>query len=172
MNAENRLDQVNAEGQSIWLDNLSRRLLQSNELQRLRDRGVTGITSNPTIFQKAISGSSVYDAGIRRLAAAGRDPNRIIWGLMIEDVTAAADILRPVYDRTGGQDGFVSIEVSPEVAHSAERTVAMVHELRERCARRNVMVKIPATKEGVGAIRKAIAEGADINVTLIFAVSR
>jgi transaldolase len=172
MNAENRLDQVHTEGQSIWLDNLSRRLLQSGELQRLRDRGVTGITSNPTIFQKAISDSSVYDAGIRRLVAAGRDPNRIIWDLMIEDVTAAADILRPVYDRTGGQDGFVSIEVSPEVAHSAERTVAMVHELRERCARPNVMVKIPATKEGVDAIRKAIAEGADINVTLIFAVSR
>lgn len=172
MNEETRLRQVHGEGQSIWLDNLSRRLLRSGQLERLRDRGVSGITSNPTIFQKAISDSSVYDDSLRRLVAAGRTPEEIVWDLMTEDVTAAADVLRPVYETTGGADGFVSIEVSPTVAHSAEATVAMVRELRERCARPNVMVKIPATTEGVAAIRTAIAEGAKINVTLIFAVSR
>jgi transaldolase len=167
-----RLREVHQLEQSIWLDNLSRRLLQSGALQRLRDQGVTGITSNPTIFQKAISDSSVYDDGVRRLAAAGRRPDQIMWDLIIEDVTAAADVLRPVYERTGGQDGFVSIEVSPDVAYSAERTVAMVDELRERCARANVMVKIPATREGLVAIRESIGRGANINVTLIFAVAR
>jgi transaldolase len=172
MSEESRIQEVHALEQSIWLDDLSRRMLHSGDLERLRDRGVTGITSNPTIFQKAISDSSVYDEGVRRLAAAGREPGQLMWDLMIEDVTAAADVLRPVYDRTAGRDGFVSIEVSPDVAHSAERTLAMVRELRERCARPNVMVKIPATREGVSAIRQSIAEGANINVTLIFAVSR
>ena len=172
MSEEARIRELHRMRQSIWLDNLSRRLLQSGELERLRGRGVTGITSNPTIFQKAISGSEVYDEGIRRLVAAGREASQIIWDLMIEDVTAAADVFRPVYDECQGEDGFVSIEVSPAVAHSVERTLAMVRELRERTARPNVMVKIPATSEGVPAIRQAIAEGANINVTLIFAVSR
>jgi transaldolase len=172
MSEEPRLTQMHRQGQSIWLDNLSRSLLESGQLQRLRERGVTGITSNPTIFQKAISGSSVYDEAIRRLAAAGRRPDQIVWDLMIEDVAAAADVLRPVHEATEGEDGFVSIEVSPEVAHSPARTLSMVRELRERCARPNVMVKIPATREGLVAIREAIAEGADINVTLIFAVPR
>lgn len=172
MSEEERLRQAHGEGQSIWLDNLSRRLLQSGQLERLRNRGVSGITSNPTIFQRAISDSSVYDDSLRRLVAARRKPEELVWDLMIEDVTAAADVLRPVYEKTGGDDGFVSIEVSPTVAHSAESTVAMVRELRDRCARPNVMVKIPATSEGVVAIRTAIAEGARINVTLIFAVSR
>ena len=165
MSEEKRIRDLHKLQQSVWLDNLSRRLLQSGELRRLCDRGVTGITSNPTIFQKAISDSSVYDDAVRRLAAAGRTPIQIIWDLMVEDVTAAADILRPVHERTGGQDGFVSIEVSPEVAHSAEKTVAMVRDLRARCARPNVMVKIPATREGLTAIRQSIAEGANINVT-------
>lgn len=172
MSEERRIRDLHRLQQSVWLDNLSRRLLRSGELERLRDRGVTGITSNPTIFQKAVSDSSVYDEAVRRLAAAGRKPDQIMWDLMIEDVTAAADILRPVYERTGGRDGFVSIEVSPDVAHSAERTVAMVRELRTRCARPNVMVKIPATREGLTAIRQSISEGANINVTLIFAVCR
>ncbi len=172
MSEEPRLEQTHRQGQSIWLDNLSRRLLESGHLQRLRDRGVTGITSNPTIFQKAISGSPVYDQAIQALVRAGRRPDQIIWDLMIEDVAAAADVLRPVYEATEGEDGFVSIEVSPEVAHSPARTLSMVRDLRERCARPNVMVKIPATAEGLVAIREAIAEGANINVTLIFAVAR
>ena len=159
-------------GQSIWLDNLSRRLIRSGELERLRDRGVTGITSNPTIFQKAVASSDDYDDAIGTLAAAGRRPEDMIWDLMVEDVVAAADILRPVHERTGGRDGFVSIEVSPAVAHDVERTVAMARTLDERCARPNVYVKIPATREGVAAIRARVAERADINVTLIFAVGR
>lgn len=157
---------------SVWLDNLGRRLLLSGEVQRLRDRGVTGISSNPTVIHRAVSESSVYDDAVGRLAAAGRNPARIVWELMIEDVKAAADIFRPVYERTGGRDGFASIEVSPYVAHSAGVTVAMVRELRARCARPNVMIKIPATREGLTAIRESIAAGANVNVTLIFAVSR
>jgi transaldolase len=159
-------------GQSIWLDNLNRRMIRSGELERLRDRGVTGITSNPTIFQKAVAGSNEYDDSLSDLVARGRAPDEILWDLMIEDVVAAADVLRPAHDRCGHRDGFVSIEVSPSVAHSTEDTVRMARDLHHRCNRPNVMVKIPATAEGVPAIRTMIAEGANINVTLIFAVRR
>jgi len=158
--------------QSVWLDSLSRRLVRSGELVRLRDLGVTGITSNPTIFQQAVAGGTDYDDDIRRLARAGRSPEQILWDLMIQDIREAADVLRPVFDETGARDGFVSIEVSPDVAHSVERTVEMARELRRRCDRANVLVKIPATPEGVPAIRRMIAEGAGINVTLIFSVTR
>src|SRR5262245_26203344 len=124
--------------QSVWLDNLSRRLVRSGHLARLRDLGVTGITSNPTIFQRAIAGAADYEEDIQRLA----------------------------------RDGFVSIEVSSDVASSAARTVEMARELRRRCDRPNVLVKIPATAAGVSAIRQMIAEGAGDNVTLIFSVAR
>jgi transaldolase len=169
---EQHIAQVHELHQSLWLDNLSRRLVRSGDLARLRDLGVTGITSNPTIFQKAVAQAADYDADIRRLVTAGRGPDQVLWDLMIEDVRDAADVLLPVFDRTGGRDGFVSIEVSPEVAHSVERTVEMARELRRRCDRPNVLVKIPATPEGVPAIRQMIGEGANINVTLIFSVSR
>ena len=159
-------------GQSVWLDNLSRRLVRSGELESLRNRGVTGITSNPTIFQKAVEGSSDYDDALHALVAGGRSPDDILWDLMVEDVVGAADILRPVYDRSTGRDGFVSIEVSPSVARNTERTIAMARDLRRRCNRPNVMVKIPATREGVPAIQAMIGEGANINVTLIFSVRR
>ena len=158
--------------QSLWLDNLGRRLIRSGDLARLRDLGVTGITSNPTIFQKSVAEGTDYDAAIQDLVRAGRSPDEILWDLMIEDVRAAADVLRPVFDRTGGRDGFVSIEVSPQVAYSVEATVEMVRELRRRCDRDNVMVKIPATPQGVLAVRRMIGEGARINVTLIFSVRR
>ncbi|MFI5313656.1 MAG: transaldolase [Candidatus Dormibacteria bacterium] len=159
-------------GQSVWLDNLSRRLIRSGRLDRLRDLGVTGITSNPTIFQKAVAGSNDYQEGLRELVTRGRAPHDILWDLMVEDVVAAADSFRPVFDSHGGRDGFVSIEVSPTVAHSTEATVAMARDLRRRCNRPNVMVKIPATREGVAAIQTMISEGANINVTLIFSVQR
>jgi transaldolase len=158
--------------QSLWLDNLSRRLIRSGDLARLRDLGVTGITSNPTIFHKAVAQAADYDADIRRLASAGRSPDQMLWDLVIEDVRDAADVFYPVFARTGGTDGLVSIEVSPDVAHSVERTVEMAGELGRRCDRANVMVKIPATPEGVLAVRRTIAEGASINVTLIFSISR
>ncbi len=159
-------------GQSVWLDNLSRQLIRSGQLERLRDLGVTGITSNPTIFQKAVAGSNDYQDGLRDLVACGRAPDEILWDLMIEDVVAAADSFRPVFESHGGRDGFVSIEVSPAVANSTEKTVAMARELHRRCNRPNVMVKIPATPEGVAAIQTMISEGANINVTLIFSVQR
>ncbi|MBO0684274.1 MAG: transaldolase [Candidatus Dormibacteraeota bacterium] len=169
---ERHVAQMHEERQVVWLDNLSRRLVRSGDLARLRDLGVTGITSNPTIFQHAIAGGQDYDEEIGRLAGAGRTPDQILWDLIIQDVSEAADLFRPVFDSTGGRDGFVSIEVSPDVAHSVERTVEMARELRRRCDRANVLVKIPATLEGVSAIRKMIGEGAGINVTLIFSVAR
>jgi transaldolase len=170
--ARRNIAEVHGLRQSLWLDNLSRRLIRSGDLARLRDLGVTGITSNPTIFQKAVAQGADYDADIRSLAGAGRSPDQMLWDLAIEDVRDAADVFHPVFDRTGGIDGLVSIEVSPDVAHSVERTVEMARELGRRCDRANVMVKIPATSEGVLAVRRTIAEGASINVTLIFSISR
>lgn len=160
------------QGQSLWLDNIRRQLITSGELARMRDEGVTGVTSNPTIFEKAVSSSNDYDEGLVRLVGANRPAEDILWDLMIEDIQAAADVFRPVYERTEGADGYVSIEVSPAVARSTSRTIAMARDLRKRCDRPNVMVKIPATKEGLPAIRAMIGEGANINVTLIFSVQR
>ncbi|TAN31756.1 transaldolase [bacterium] len=159
-------------GQSLWLDNIQRQLITSGELAKLRDEGVTGVTSNPTIFEKAVTGSSDYDEALARLVRAGRQPQQILWDLMVEDIQGAADVFRPVFDRTGGADGYVSIEVPPDVASSTQRTIAMAEELRERCGRPNVMVKIPATREGIPAIADQIGKGHNINVTLIFAVDR
>jgi transaldolase/glucose-6-phosphate isomerase len=159
-------------GQSLWLDNIRRQLITSGELARLRDEGVTGVTSNPTIFEKAVSGSTDYDEAMVGLVAAKRTPSEILWELMVEDIQAAADVFRPVHDGTKGEDGYVSIEVSPTVATSTRRTIAFAEELRTRCHRPNVMVKIPATKEGVPAIREQISKGHNINVTLIFSVDR
>ena len=159
-------------GQSLWLDNIRRQLITSGELARLRDEGITGVTSNPTIFEKAVSGSTDYDEAMVRLVSAKRRPADILWELMVEDIQAAADVFRPVHDKTRGEDGFVSIEVSPTVATSSKRTIAWAEDLRTRCHRPNVMVKIPATKEGVPAIRDQIAKGHNINVTLIFSVDR
>jgi len=159
-------------GQSLWLDNIRRQLITSGELARLRDEGVTGVTSNPTIFEKAVSGSSDYDEAMVRLVGARKKPSDILWQLMVEDIQAAADVFRPVHERTKGADGYVSIEVSPTVANSTRRTIAWAEDLRARCRRPNVMVKIPATKEGIPAIRDQIAKGHNINVTLIFSVDR
>src|SRR5438105_5979390 len=159
-------------GQSLWLDNIRRQLISSGELARLRDEGLTGVTSNPTIFEKAVSGSTDYDEAMVQLVRAKKKPAEMLWGLMVEDIQAAADTFRPVYDRTKGKDGFVSIEVSPTVANNTRQTIKWAEDLRERCRRPNVMVKIPATKEGVPAIRDQISKGHNINVTLIFSVDR
>ncbi len=166
------LKELQKQGQSLWLDNIRRQLVTSGELARLRDLGVTGVTSNPTIFEKAVSGSTDYDEALVRLVRAGRRPDDILWDLMVEDIQSAADIFRPVYDRTKGRDGYVSIEVSPVVAASTKKTVEMARELHARTGRPNVMVKIPATKPGLPAIRQMIGEGVNINVTLIFSVDR
>jgi transaldolase / glucose-6-phosphate isomerase len=159
-------------GQSLWLDNIRRQLITSGELARLRDEGLTGVTSNPTIFEKAVSGSTDYDEAMVRMVAAKKRPEEILWELMVEDIQAAADVFRPVHDKTKGGDGYVSIEVSPTVANSTARTIAFAEDLRRRAHRPNVMVKIPATKPGVPAIRDQISKGHNINITLIFSVKR
>jgi transaldolase/glucose-6-phosphate isomerase len=159
-------------GQSLWLDNIRRQLITSGELARLRDEGLTGVTSNPTIFEKAVSGSTDYDEAMVRLVKEKATPSEMLWGMMVEDIQAAADVFRPVFDKTQGKDGYVSIEVSPTVAASTRATINFAEDLHDRCRRPNVMVKIPATKEGLPAIEDQIAKGHNINITLIFAVAR
>ncbi len=159
-------------GQSLWLDNIRRQLISSGELARLRDEGLTGVTSNPTIFEKAVSGSTDYDEAMVQLVREKKKPADMLWDLMIEDVQAAADVFRPVYDRTKGKDGFVSIEVGPTIANSTRQTIKFAEYLHDRCERPNVMVKIPATREGLPAIEDQISKGNNINITLIFAVER
>src|SRR2546422_5237468 len=166
------IQELRKQGQSLWLDNIRRQLITSGEMARLRDEGLTGVTSNPTIFEKAISGSTDYDEALVRLAGNGGRPDEILWELMLEDIKAAADVFRPVYDETDGGDGFVSIEVSPKVAGDTQATVEMARDLFRRAARPNVMVKIPGTREGLPAIRQMLGEGVNINVTLIFSVDR
>ena len=159
-------------GQSVWLDQIDRTMIRSGLLARYRDAGVSGVTANPTIFARALESSDAYADEIARRLEARHEPESIVWDLLIEDVQAAADVFRPVYDREHGGDGFVSIEVSPEIAGDTERTIAAARELQRRCARPNVMVKIPATPAGLPAIQTMIADGANINVTLIFGIER
>jgi len=170
----NVLQQLEQQGQSIWYDNISRAILRQGELQRMVDEGVLGLTSNPTIFDKAISGSAEYDDQIRELVSADPaiDVAGLIQALMVEDIRAAADVLCPVYDRTRGRDGYVSIEVTPSKARDTDGTVAEVRELWSRVGRPNTMIKIPATREGLPAIAQAIRAGININVTLIFSEAR
>ena len=166
------IQELRAQGQSLWLDNIRRQLITSGELARLRDEGLTGVTSNPTIFEKAVSGSTDYDEALVRMVGAGHDAERILWELMLEDIQAAADVFRPVYDQTLGADGYVSIEVSPRLAMDTDGTVAMARDLFRRAGRPNVMVKIPATPPGLPAIRQMLGEGVNINVTLTFSTER
>jgi transaldolase / glucose-6-phosphate isomerase len=168
----NAIKELKREGQSLWLDNIRRQLITSGELARLRDEGLTGVTSNPTIFEKAVSGSTDYDEAMVQLVRAKTKPEDMLWGLMVEDVQAAADVFRPVYDKTRGKDGFVSIEVGPTIATNTRQTIKFAEYLHDRCRRPNVMVKIPATKEGLPAIYDQISKGNNINITLIFSVDR
>jgi transaldolase len=165
------LDQL---GQSIWYDNISRSLIRGGELRRHVEEGLTGVTSNPTIFDKAISGGNDYNEQIHDLVE--KNPRigtaEIIQSLMITDIQMACDVLAPVYQRTHGRDGFVSVEVTPSKARDTKATIEEVRFLWGRIDRRNLMVKIPATKEGLPAIEQSIAEGMNINVTLIFSLER
>lgn len=168
-----RLHQLFAEqGQSPWLDNLSRPLLSSGELRRYAEQGVRGVTSNPTILQKALSGSAAYDEQTRTLSESGSGPLAAFWELAIEDVGGALQVLRPLYEATAGQDGFVSLELAPDLARDVAGSERAARELHERINQPNLFVKIPATTEGVAAIRTMIAEGRSINVTLIFGLER
>ncbi len=160
-------------GVAVWLDDLSRARLQTGNLSDLvRDRSLVGVTTNPTIFQKAISGSPLYDAQLRDLAVRGVDVGEAIRSLTATDVRAACDVLRPVYTATGGRDGRVSIEVDPRISRDTEKTVAEARALWWLVDRPNLYVKIPATVEGLPAIAQCLAEGISVNVTLIFSLDR
>lgn len=167
----NPLEQIGTLGQSVWLDFISRKTIHDGTLQGLIDKGVVGMTSNPAIFEKAMSGNE-YDGEIASLAAAGKDANSIYQTLAIEDVQSAADLLRPIYDRTKGDDGYISLEVSPLLARDTNGTIAEAKEFWRRVDRPNVMIKIPATVQGLPAIEEALASGININVTLLFSVER
>jgi transaldolase len=169
----NPLIQLGALGQSPWYDFITRDLIASGELARLiAEDGLRGMTTNPTIFEKAIAGSDLYDDDIRRLAAEGRRPSAIFETLAIADVRDACDLFLPIYQESHGLDGLVSIEVSPTLAHDSAGTIAEAERLWSRIARPNVMIKIPGTREGLPAITHCLAQGINVNVTLLFAVGR
>jgi transaldolase len=168
-----RLQQLFDElGQSPWLDNLKRSYITSGELAAMRDRGIRGLTSNPTIFQKAIQGSADYDEQFTTLAADQHPILHDYWEMVFADIHGACDVLDPVYAASDGLDGYASVEVAPDLAHDEQGTVDAARDLHQRLDRRNLMVKIPATAEGVPAIRRMIAEGRNINVTLVFSIDR
>ena len=166
----NPVQDVQRLGQSIWYDNIRRGLLDSGELKRLIEMGVTGLTSNPTIFEKAIAGSTDYDEALTELARSDKSVDQSYEALVIEDIRTTADLLRPIYDRTGGVDGYASLEVSPKLAHDTTGTTAEARRLFGALDKPNVMIKVPATAEGIPAVRQLISEGININVTLIFSL--
>jgi len=169
----NTTQELYAAGQSVWYDNIQRGLLDNGELAGMIERGeIRGVTSNPTIFMNAITKSHDYDAGLAPLAKAGRDKEEIFWQLAIEDIQRAADSFRPLYDQSNKGDGYVSLEVSPYLAHQTDKTLAEAKQLWQRVDRPNLMVKIPATVAGLPAITGAIAAGINVNVTLIFSLER
>ena len=167
----NAVQQAQALGQSIWFDSISRDLMESGELQRLVDLGITGVTSNPTIFEKAVSEGASYDEALTRHLDTETDAARVFESLAIEDIRHAADVLRPAYERTDGADGFVSIEVNPMLARDAAGTVDEARRLFQAIGRPNVMIKVPGTDEGMPAVYSLIASGVNVNVTLLFGLS-
>jgi transaldolase len=159
-------------GQSVWLDFIDRKMTRSGELKKLIERrAVRGVTSNPTIFEQAIAKSDTYDAAIRSLGAGGKDAAAIFEQLAVEDVQEACDLFRPIFEMSGGNDGFVSIEVSPRLAFDTQGSLEEARRLWRSVARPNVLVKIPGTNEGVPAIAQALSEGINVNITLLFAVA-
>ena len=161
--------QLNALGQSLWLDNITRKLLNSGTLQRYIDQlTVTGLTSNPTIFDHALKGSADYDDDIRQKLKQGKSGEALFFELALDDITRAADLFRPVHERTHGVDGWVSLEVSPLLAYDTKTTIAVARDLHARAARPNLFIKIPGTAEGLPAIEEAIFAGVPVNVTLLF----
>src|SRR6266481_3663350 len=166
MNATRTLHDL---GQSLWLDHITRNLLKTGVLRRYMDElSITGLTSNPTIFDHAIKNSKDYDDAIKRKLAQGKSGEQLFFELALEDLTEAADLFRPVYEETCGVDGWVSLEVSPLLAHDTKSTIAEVKNLHMRARRPNLLIKIPGTKEGLPAIEETIFAGVPINVTLLF----
>jgi transaldolase len=167
----NHLLEIEAQGQSIWMDNLTRDLLVSGELKRLiQDRGLQGITSNPAIFEKAIVGNKIYDADIEAGLKAGKSTLEIYESLIFDDIRQACDVFLPVYQSSQGRDGYISIEVPPTIAHSTEETIIAAKRYYQELGRQNVMIKIPGTPEGLPAVEAVIAAGINVNVTLLFSV--
>jgi transaldolase len=166
-----RLAALTAAGTSIWLDQISRGLVTSGELERLmREDSLRGVTSNPAIFEKSILGSTDYDEQLGELAGKGLDAREIYEEIAILDVQSGCDVLRPVWDDAGGADGFVSLEVEPAVAHDTDLTTEQAKDFWSRVDRPNLMIKIPGTEEGVQAIEESIAAGINVNITLLFSV--
>ncbi len=171
--AQSRLHELSEHGVSVWFDTLSRELLETGELERMtHDDAVVGVTSNPTIFQKALAEGDWYDAQLREVAAELDDPKKIFFALAVEDIKSACDLLRHAWEATAGVDGFVSIEVDPGLAYDRDATFEQAIELHGLVDRPNCYVKIPATEPGLGAIEDCIAKGRSINVTLIFSLER
>jgi transaldolase len=171
--ARSPIARLNDYGQSPWYDNLTRGLLTGGGLTRLiEDDGIRGVTSNPTIFEKAMASGEGYDDQLTELARGGTAIDAAYWALVLDDIRHAADTLRPTYDALDGADGFVSVEVAPDRAHETAATIDQVHWLHDKAARPNVFVKIPATKAGIPAIEQCLAEGISVNITLIFSLVR
>lgn len=171
--SQNPLLDLQALGQSIWIDFISRGMISSGELRRMiEEDGVSGVTSNPSIFEKAISESSDYDELLRSQASGEKTPEEILQALTIEDIQSVAELLRPTYDRTDGRDGFVSLEVSPRLAHDTAGTIVEARQLWSAINRPNAMIKVPATQEGLPAIQQLTAEGINVNITLLFGLPR
>lgn len=165
-------DLFDQQGQSPWLDNLRRDWIESGELDRWVERGVRGLTSNPSIFQKAIGGSDDYNSELAELVAAGNDTEACYWGLVKTDIRGALQALAPVYQASGGEDGYVSVEVAPALAHDGPATLGAARSLDADIAAPNLYIKIPGTSPGLDAIRQATADGISVNVTLLFSVTR
>src|SRR4051812_14446956 len=171
--ATNHLREIEEQGQAVWLDNISRALLEDGELERLiAEDGISGVTSNPTIFEKAIAGSDRYDEGLNECAEQGMNARDTFFELGFRDIRDACDLLRPVFDRTEGQDGYVSFELPPELADDADGSVEQAKVLRERIDRPNCLIKVPGTEAGVQAFEELTAAGVSVNVTLLFSVQR
>jgi transaldolase len=171
--ARSRLHELSANGVSVWVDSLSREMLETGELARLMEEdAVVGVTSNPTIFEKALATGDWYDEQLRSELDHVEDTREVFFALAVEDIKRACDLMRPVWERTDGVDGFVSLEVDPDLAYDRDATLAQALELHERVDRKNLYVKIPATVPGLGAIEDSIAAGHSINVTLIFSLER
>jgi transaldolase len=171
--AKSRLHELAARGQSIWFDTLSRDLVHTGELKRMMDDdAVTGVTSNPTIFQKALSTGTAYDDDMRKLLAETEDPEQIFFSLALQDIRDACDVLKPAFDASNGVDGFVSMEVLPGLAYDTEGTFEQAQWIAKEVAKPNLYVKIPATMAGLPAIEDSIAHGTSINITLIFSLVR
>jgi transaldolase len=167
----NSLQQIKTQGQSVWYDNIDRAQLVSGEFKRLlAEDGIVGVTANPTIFEKSISNGHAYDEQITQLIREGKSTNEIYEALVIQDIRTVADLLRPIYDRTNGLDGYVSLEVSPELANDTEGTIKEARRFWKMVERPNLMIKIPATPAGIPAVEQALTDGINVNITLIFSL--